>query len=398
MLRLLAKNREDRPRNVDDVLTLLSAVQHVPQARRETVREVTMPDVQVPPVRKVTFPEPRPHPEPIAQDADGADEVEQKRMLPRWLWIPTAGVLAVIAAAMVAGFSLEPEKIFRYAGSLEKTPFGNPLTNLACTRGFHPACNIVGRKDAFGIGVAQDYARAAKAYRVGCDYDDGAICSYLGDLYHEGHGVARDDAQAVALYSKACNGGLAIGCGNLARMYHDGTGVEKDLDRAEDLFQNACEAGDASSCDEFGLLVKEGHGIPRSSQGLGPQSATYPKVLWFLGFLTYSPGTGPSLANEKAFDYFFKSCGAGAQIGCLGLGYMYESGESNGAMMRYPLKAATVYSGACGAHIARGCGRQGALYRDGNGVAKDIETARRLFDKDCVLGDSWGCQRLKELE
>ena len=58
VLRLLAKDRDERPRDAAELLRLLGAVQDAPQARRETVREVTMPDVPATPVRKATIQEP----------------------------------------------------------------------------------------------------------------------------------------------------------------------------------------------------------------------------------------------------------------------------------------------------------------------------------------------------
>jgi serine/threonine protein kinase len=57
VLRLLAKDRDERPRDAAELLRLLGAVQDAPQARRETVREVTMPDVPATPVRKATIQE-----------------------------------------------------------------------------------------------------------------------------------------------------------------------------------------------------------------------------------------------------------------------------------------------------------------------------------------------------
>ena len=56
--------------------------------------------------------------------------------------------------------------------------------------------------------------------------------------------------------------------------------------------------------------------------------------------------------------------------------------------------AAALYTKACDAKLAGGCGHLALLHRDGDGVAKDPALAESMAKKECDGGDAFGCYAL----
>ncbi len=70
--------------------------------------------------------------------------------------------------------------------------------------------------------LEQDMARAAHAYREGCERQDPIACYYLALTYASGEGVKQD--------------------------YTKGRGVAPDLRRAAERYKKACDAGSEQGC------------------------------------------------------------------------------------------------------------------------------------------------------
>jgi hypothetical protein len=207
------------------------------------------------------------------------------------------------------------------------------------------------------------YAEALPLFTQACDGGDGGGCYGLAALYEDGKGVAKDYGKVKALYTKACDSGYLAGCSGLGALYEDGKGVSKNYRKANTLYTKACDGGSGDGCFNLALLYEDGMGVPKD--------------------------------HRKANTLYTKACDGGNTDGCCNLGVSYENGT--GVPQDYG-KARTLYTKACAGLVAAGCSYLGDLYRTGHGVAVNAELARQYLKKGCDMGNTWGCDRLKEMK
>ena len=134
-------------------------------------------------------------------------------------------------------------------------------------------------------------------------------------------------SEAATLFDQACSAGSREACANLGVMYASGKGVAKDDARAAALYATACNAGDATGCNNLGNI--------------------------------YAFGRGVSKDNAEAASLYAKACADGNAVSCSNLGN---------------------------------------YYRLGIGVEQDSAKARQFLTKGCGMGNQWGCDRLKEMQ
>lgn len=131
-----------------------------------------------------------------------------------------------------------------------------------CNAGDEMACGMAGGVYDFAFevyGVKQDYGKAMKFYKKGCDNGNYRSCNNLGSMYDNEKGVKQDYKKAFELYTKSCDiGNDALGCRNLGFLYINGLGTEVDTTRAviEGLsrLKKSCDTGngDFLSCEIVG--------------------------------------------------------------------------------------------------------------------------------------------------
>ena len=107
----------------------------------------------------------------------------------------------------------------------------NPMADILkdyenkCNAGDEMACGVADRVYDFAFevyGVKQDYGKAMKFYKKGCDKGNYRLCNNLGFMYENEKGVKRDYKKAFELYTKSCDvGNDAPGCRNLGFSYID---------------------------------------------------------------------------------------------------------------------------------------------------------------------------------
>ncbi|GAA7579573.1 hypothetical protein JP0027_02200 [Helicobacter pylori] len=114
-----------------------------------------------------------------------------------------------------------------------------------------------------------------------------------------------------------------------------------------------------------------------------------PEELVLLGIKSYEKQD-----FSKARKYFEKACDLNNGGGCNGLGVLYKDGQG---VEKNLTKAAYLYSKACELKEGDGCGTLGGLYYNGDGVKQDSKKAVALFEKACKLGYKKACEMLKEL-
>ncbi len=105
----------------------------------------------------------------------------------------------------------------------------NPMLDLLksyenkCNAGDEMACGVVGGVYDFAFeayGVKQDYGKAMKFYKKGCDNGNYRSCNNLGFMYENEKGVKLDYKKTFELYTKSCDiGNDALGCRNLGFLY-----------------------------------------------------------------------------------------------------------------------------------------------------------------------------------
>jgi serine/threonine protein kinase len=307
-LRLLAKDRNDRPKDVAEVLGLLDAVRLVSlnDAHRETVAE--------------------------RQKSKATELLRGKifRRMLRWLWIPSVSVMTLAIVIVVLALSLPTLMISKRADELDKAHhynLGGILRNLACMRGNGEACFFLGVVFIHGFGVTEDDSRAAALYSKACDagYSDG--CANLGSMYENGDGVAKDASRAAALYareltllSKSCDAGDGSKCGELGWMYEYGPKIAQDHARTAESYTKGCEAGNAKSCRSLSFLYSRGDGVQQDwseSVALDVKACNLgDKDGCFTAALAYEFGKVIDMNTTRARELWEKYCNMGEEYGC----------------------------------------------------------------------------------
>jgi len=101
--------------------------------------------------------------------------------------------------------------------------------NEAMKRGDTDAPLMLGDLYARGLGVRQDYARAAELYRTAANFGRSTEAQYLlGDLYAYGRGLPQDYTLAIEWLRKAGLGGHAGAQSYLGSFYENGFGIDRD--------------------------------------------------------------------------------------------------------------------------------------------------------------------------
>jgi TPR repeat protein/serine/threonine protein kinase len=234
-----------------------------------------------------------------------------------------------------------------------------PLYNQACAGGLGRACNWLGLMYQHGDGVVKDNSRADTLYAKGCATGEANACENIGFMYTVGSGVPQDYSQAAIFFSKACEGGLAIGCANLGYTYENGHGVARDASHAATLYAKACDTGEPMGCTNLAFLYSGGYGVPKN--------------------------------DSRAAALFSKSCDVGYALGCASLGNLYVDGIG---VTKDSSRAVALFSKACDGGISRGCANLGLMYENGNGVAQDYSRVATLYSKACEAGEGASCRSL----
>jgi len=209
--------------------------------------------------------------------------------------------------------------------------------------------------------------------------------------YEKGDGVPKDSTKAVALYRKAAEKGDAAGEYHLGRMYRDGEGVQRDAAQAAQWFTKSAQQNNSDAQNELGMMYQRGQGERpddneaaswyRKSAEQGNGTAQY-NLAWL-----YDHGRGVPKDAAMAADWYRKSAGRGNALAEYSLGAMYESGNG---VAQDDAQATQWYLKAAMRGEANSQARLGQMYELGRGVAKDFVQADkwyRLAKWDEALGN-----------
>jgi hypothetical protein len=407
-MRLLAKNRNDRPHDAE-VLSLLDTAQSdTRQLRKETVvvsaREHPQTVIEegsrgrhepatTPPQQTVMQAQPVSHAQPVVQLAPQPSMQAQKppsQKIPVWAW----GVLAVVVVmAVAAGFAaihfLTPKPQTEQSQATATQPAVIPPSQASTYTYTSPNQPTVQQKPSPGSPASGANVKPPGNQPASSQATNPAQVKNTPPIIIQPPSVqiqvtppahqpsnTEITQQAIALYNqknfsaasplldKACTGGSGEACRDLGNMYRDGSGVGKDSLHAASLYSKACNASPPLGCVNLGVM--------------------------------YHNGDGVSQDDSKAATLYSQACNAGDAIGCSNLGSSYWYGRG---VPQDDSHAAALYSRACDANNGAGCSNMGNCYLSGRGVGgKDPGKARELFKKGCGLGNQPACDQLRLLK
>jgi serine/threonine protein kinase len=335
-LRLLAKDREDRPKDVAELVGLLDAVVYVSPPIVHSITEM----------------------EPLQIDHNEGGK-KSTRGLPALAWV-TAVVLLVIAAfsaghlfgpqsfkPLLNTFPVStntdqlqpskpmPEQNMSTKLTVQKSNTSQELKPVPAKESKPPISGQNAEKifdQAFLQFTKGNYAKAATLYERGCTEGSQRACEYLLDAYRE----LSDCPRGVAFFTATCDGGGAYACEELGTLYGMGQVIcfKQDDSRSKmyylkavDIFHKKCDVGSGFDCYQ---------------------------VAWHYHF-----GIGVPLDKTKEFEFYSRACEAGNIGGCIGVGRFYQ---------------------------------------DGTVVNQDQEKAKQFYLKACTLGAKWMCADAKKMQ
>ena len=107
-----------------------------------------------------------------------------------------------------------------------------------------------------GLGVPQDFVRAASWYRLAADSGLARAQANLATMYLRGQGVAEDPREAAYWFTAAAYNGHVLAQFNLALLYLRGEGVERNEAKAAGWLYLASKTGYKPALRVLGKLVK----------------------------------------------------------------------------------------------------------------------------------------------
>jgi hypothetical protein len=170
---------------------------------------------------------------------------------------------------------------------------------------------------------------------------------------------------------------------------------DKQYAQARPLFEQACNGGHADSCDYLGWMYEYRLGVEQDYSraislfdkgcGMGSMAACNNEGVM------YEDQTGVAQDYQRALSLYTKACDGGLAIGCDSLGSMYQSHEG---VAQDNSRAVYYYSKACDGGNAAGCKDLGWMYQYHFGVDQDYPRAVQLYAKGCDGGNMQGCNNL----
>ena len=170
---------------------------------------------------------------------------------------------------------------------------------------------------------------------------------------------------------------------------------EKDYAAAGALLTQACTNGQADSCDYLGLMHQHKLGV---AQDYGRAEGFYDK-----GCQGGSMAACSHLANlylnhigvnqdyERALALYTRACNGNYADACQNLGSMYQF--KKGVAQDFT-RAVSLYGKACNNGSMTGCDSLGVLYQHSLGVQQDYSKAVTLYEKSCDARVPDGCNNL----
>jgi TPR repeat protein len=115
---------------------------------------------------------------------------------------------------------------------------------------------------AYGAYISGDYIAALRIIEPLAVKGDLKAQYILGYMHENGHVATQDFALAAKWYRMAAEQGDAISEISLGLLYEHGKGVAKDFAEAVKLYRSAADRGSARAHYRLGVMYRHGHGVP----------------------------------------------------------------------------------------------------------------------------------------
>lgn len=206
-----------------------------------------------------------------------------------------------------------------------------PVLEEAAAQGNAPAQYNLGVACLEGLGVRQDYRKAAGWFQKAAAQGDTRAQFRLGRMCLQGRGITRDDVRAIQWFTKAAEAGHPRAQSHLGAMHIRGIGVKKDEQIALRWLQTAAQQGEAEAQVDLAIMHMIGMGgLPEN-----PKAAVrwlhkaagkgHPFAQYELG-VAYRSGVGVERSFENAARWIHKSATQRHPDAQLDLGLMYLLG------------------------------------------------------------------------
>jgi len=346
VLRLLAKDRNDRPKDVAELVGLIDAVQYItPVIRRETVREVAVGAVQKP-TDEVIVPGTRTETESSSQDAANAEVKEEAK---GWFWIPL--IVAVVFGGIIFWVTYFSNQSMQPSVPLDSAVQTQPIVQQqpGQTTKLHPSNPKPGNTQKPKAVIAEDSKTTIPKPEPAQQPMPATV----------------DDSKPAGPKPRVPDQPKPLSVDNIKPFVQGLSGVEAEqyavalfnqgrYPEAKSYFDRACMQGKPDACDYIGRMYEEGLGVAHD------------------GYL--------------AATLYSKACDAGSADACTRL----RSARHSGDVLRL--------SQECNGGNGDSCANLGGLYRAGMGVKRDPQKAMQLFEKACSMGSKLGCDDVKALQ
>jgi localization factor PodJL len=164
---------------------------------------------------------------------------------------------AVTAEPVVAAAATPPAPVTEIVVPAEITP---PSLSVAAKNGDPLALFEIGARYTEGRGVANNFAEAAKWYKLSADQGFALAQYRLANFLEKGTGLAPDIKEAKRYYELAATAGNASAMHNLAVIYASGKDGAQDYAKAVEWFGKAAEHGVSDSQFNLAILYARGNG------------------------------------------------------------------------------------------------------------------------------------------
>ena len=245
-------------------------------------------------------------------------------------------------------------------------------------------------------GVPQDYEKAKELYEKAANLGNAGAMNNLGSMYYLGQGVSQDYSKAKKWFEKAINLGMADAMSNLGCMYESGKGVSQDYEKAKELYEKAANLGSAFAMLNLGIMYRFGRGI---SQDYSKAKEWFEKAAILknrfamdnLGIM-YEYGEGVLQDYEKAKKWYEKAYKEGLEDAKESLDRINKKIEeerknNNDKISYYKDKSIEELEELVKQNDDKAMNELGRRYSEGEGVEKNLEKSKSLFQKSSQLNN-----------
>jgi uncharacterized protein len=192
------------------------------------------------------------------------------------------------------------------------------------------AMTLLGELHAQGLGIPQDFVKAAEWYRLAARRGDANAAFALGSLFLEGRGVERDPDRARTYFEEAAEKGHAPASYNLGLMLlNDGT--TDSIERAARLLAHAAEAEIPDAQHALGVLHARGRGVLQDEARAAALFRRAAENGSIAGTVEYAialfNGVGVATDEEEAAEYFRRAAFRGNAIAQNRLARLHVAGR-----------------------------------------------------------------------